>query len=296
MTAAQIQALTPSTDFFIGIDSDGCVFDNMEIKHKECFCPAFIDRFELQPISRYAREAWEFVNLYSRTRGFNRFPCVVQALNLLRRHAHVRDRGFEPMRLPGLEAWIGRESRLSNPSLEAALRGNPDPDLERALAWSHDVNKAVKKIVRGIAPFRAAIESLKALHGKADVVVVSQTPAEAIQKEWGEHGMDRYIRAVAGQEVGTKAESIRFGSTGRYRAHCVLMIGDSHGDFAAARESGARYYPIVPGREDESWERFRDEAMARFLDGGYTADYEASLIAEFDEALPRHAPWEIPEA
>ena len=25
--------------YFIGIDSDGCVFDTMEIEHKECFCP-----------------------------------------------------------------------------------------------------------------------------------------------------------------------------------------------------------------------------------------------------------------
>ena len=29
-------------DFFIGIDSDGCVFDTMEVKHKECFIPNMI--------------------------------------------------------------------------------------------------------------------------------------------------------------------------------------------------------------------------------------------------------------
>ncbi|HCR31211.1 MAG TPA: haloacid dehalogenase, partial [Opitutae bacterium] len=26
----------PSKEFFVGIDSDGCIFDSMEIKHKEC--------------------------------------------------------------------------------------------------------------------------------------------------------------------------------------------------------------------------------------------------------------------
>jgi hypothetical protein len=68
--------LKPAKEFFIGIDSDGCVFDTMEIKQKECFCPAFIKHFDLQKISKYARETWEFVNLYSTTRGCNRFLAV----------------------------------------------------------------------------------------------------------------------------------------------------------------------------------------------------------------------------
>ena len=55
--------LQPSTDFLVGIDSDGCVFDSMEIKHKECFIPNIIKFWGLQAVSKYAREAAEFVNL-----------------------------------------------------------------------------------------------------------------------------------------------------------------------------------------------------------------------------------------
>ena len=33
--------------FFIGIDSDGCVFDSMGIKQRECFCPWMIACFDL---------------------------------------------------------------------------------------------------------------------------------------------------------------------------------------------------------------------------------------------------------
>ncbi|MCA9056660.1 MAG: HAD family hydrolase, partial [Planctomycetaceae bacterium] len=58
-------------DFLVGIDSDGCAFDSMEIKHKECFIPAFIQYLNLQAVSKYAREACEFTNLYSKTRGAN---------------------------------------------------------------------------------------------------------------------------------------------------------------------------------------------------------------------------------
>ena len=34
----------------MGIDSDGCAFDTMEVKHKECFIPAFIKHFGLAAI------------------------------------------------------------------------------------------------------------------------------------------------------------------------------------------------------------------------------------------------------
>ena len=63
----------PQHDYLVCIDSDGCAFDTMEIKHKECFCPAFIKVFGLQPISKYVREAWEYGNLYSVHRGRSRF-------------------------------------------------------------------------------------------------------------------------------------------------------------------------------------------------------------------------------
>jgi len=37
--ARPLLELEPRYDFFVGIDSDGCAFDTMEIKHKECFTP-----------------------------------------------------------------------------------------------------------------------------------------------------------------------------------------------------------------------------------------------------------------
>src|SRR6476620_1778423 len=70
-------------DFFIGIDSDGCAFDTMEVKHKECFIPNIIKFYELAAISKYAREAAEFVNLYSQWRGINRFPALAMTFDLL---------------------------------------------------------------------------------------------------------------------------------------------------------------------------------------------------------------------
>ncbi len=84
--------LDPQQEFLVGIDSDGCAFDTMEVKHKECFIPNIINSYELQGISKYAREAAEFVNLYSKSRGINRFPALIETMQWLDRRPEVRRR------------------------------------------------------------------------------------------------------------------------------------------------------------------------------------------------------------
>src|SRR5919197_2072638 len=91
--AQVLKDFRPTKEFLFGIDSDGCIFDSMEIKHKECFTPMFIKHFSLQAVSKYAREVWEFVNLYSKDRGANRFPALSKAIKLLgaRKQVQARD-------------------------------------------------------------------------------------------------------------------------------------------------------------------------------------------------------------
>jgi hypothetical protein len=69
------------------------------------------------------------------------------------------------------------------------------------------------------------------------------------------------------------------------------MIGDAPGDLDAGRANGALFYPINPGDEDASWERFCNEGFDRFLGGSLAGIYEAALIAEFDRYLPEQPPW-----
>ena len=88
-----VYQIEPKNEFLVGIDSDGCVFDTMELKHKECFIPNIINYYELQGVSKYAREAAEFVNLYSKSRGINRFPALVEALEWLQKRPEVIERG-----------------------------------------------------------------------------------------------------------------------------------------------------------------------------------------------------------
>jgi len=288
----QLITLPKRHDFFIGFDSDGCVFDTMELKHKECFCPAVIKHLGCQPVSKTAREVWDFVNLYSKTRGCNRFLAIQYFRDLLKERADVAKRGFQPMELKGLDAWIERESKLGNPALEAEVVENGDQDLHILLDWSREVNARVQDIVLGMTPFPGVMDVLRCGENKADMIVVSQTPLEALEREWEENGMDPYVALIAGQEHGTKTEHIHYATRGkRYGKDRVLMVGDALGDSQAAAANSALFYPIIPGEEEQSWLRLREEALDRFFAGTFAGDYQQGLIDAFDASLPVTPPW-----
>ncbi|HEX3052189.1 MAG TPA: hypothetical protein VHP83_16135 [Aggregatilineaceae bacterium] len=288
-----LRELQPQHDFFVGIDSDGCAFDTMELKHKECFVPNIVKYWGLQAVSKYARDAAQFVNLYSKWRGVNRWPALVMVFDLLRERDEVVKRGISIPEAASLRAFIAQEQY---PHSDSGLRGymteHPDDvDLKRALAWTVGVNDAIADMVHGVPPFPFVRESLQFMFDKADMLVVSATPLRALEQEWGEHDIAQYARAIAGQEYGTKTQHLAAAAAGRYAPDHILMIGDAPGDLKAAKANKALFYPINPGDEEASWERFYQEAMPRFFEGGYEGEYEAALIAEFERRLPDTPPW-----
>lgn len=285
--------LTPRHGWFVGIDSDGCAFDTMELKHKECFIPNIINFYELQGVSKYAREVAEFVNLYSKSRGINRFPGLIETLEWLQKRPEVRARGIEVQIPQGLVAWLKRETKLGNPALKKAVDETGDPDLKQALAWSISVNESIENMVRGVPPFPFVRESLEKLRGKADVLVVSATPQEALKREWEEHKIDSFVAAICGQEVGTKKEMLQ--NAAKYAEHRALMIGDALGDYQAAKANSALFFPINPGAEELSWQRLYEEGMERFFAGTFAGAYQQELLDEFDRYLPACPPWKVIE-
>jgi phosphoglycolate phosphatase-like HAD superfamily hydrolase len=289
-SAQALRDFKPTREFFVGIDSDGCVFDSMEIKHKECFTPMFIKHFHLQAVSKYARETWDFVNLYSKTRGANRFPALSRALNLLRARPEVIARNVQVPDTKALDEWIARETKLGNATLAAEVK-NGNQALATIKTWSDAVNACIEDLVHGVPPFPLVRESLEKICRRADAMVISQTPTPALEREWAEHDIEKYVKIIAGQEMGTKTEHLKFAAAGKYPADKILMIGDAPGDFKAAKSNGALFYPIDPGSEELSWKRFHDEALERFFKGTYVGKYEADLIKEFEARLPEKPAW-----
>jgi phosphoglycolate phosphatase-like HAD superfamily hydrolase len=286
--------MTPTKEYLVCVDSDGCVFDNMELKHKECFCPATVNVWGLQSVSRYARESAEFVNLYSKSRGANRFPALVRTLELLGARKEAQERGYFCPDLTPLKKWIEETDSLSAKGIReyaAAHGGDLDPILATAARWSAEVDENIERIVHGVAALPGVKEAFAEISRFADIVIVSATPHEAIVREWGAQGLLEHITVVAGQELGTKKECIRKAMTGKYSPDKVLMVGDAPGDHDAAVANGVQFYPIIPGQEVESWSLLRSEVAAKFREGAYAGACMEDMLTRFDAVLQDEPNW-----
>jgi phosphoglycolate phosphatase-like HAD superfamily hydrolase len=290
-TTDDLIRLKPRHDSFVGIDSDGCVFDSMEAKQKLCFHGLICDIWNLRKIESYVRESAEFVNLRSRWRGRNRFPNLVLAIDLLRDRPEVVASGVALPDFTRTRQWIESCRELGNPALEKLVAETHDPELADLLRWSKAVNAEVARHCSRFDPFPAALEGLKRIAQSSDAICVSQTPTEALMREWTEAGLLSYVELIAGQELGTKSDHLQLAATGKYPPPRILMIGDALGDLKAARETGAHFFPVNPGSENRSWERFCREGYDRFLNGAYAGAYENALIDEFKSLLPEVPPW-----
>ena len=68
-------------EYLICIDSDGCAMDTMDIKHFQCFGPCMVREWGLEQWEDALLERWNEVNLYSMTRGINRFKALAIVLH-----------------------------------------------------------------------------------------------------------------------------------------------------------------------------------------------------------------------
>ena len=77
VTINDIKKFKPKFDYLIGIDSDGTVFDSMNIKHSHCFIDPLINIYNLSKVSLQSEHIWKEINLYSINRGINRFEALM---------------------------------------------------------------------------------------------------------------------------------------------------------------------------------------------------------------------------
>ncbi|RRD95522.1 HAD family hydrolase [Clostridiales bacterium COT073_COT-073] len=275
----------PSKDYLVCIDSDGCVFDTMEIKHKECFCPATVEKWELQTISKYVRDVWDYVNLYSLDRGINRFLALIKSFELLNQHPAVKERQFFMPDISPLIDWTKDNPELNNDNL---LKHQDSEVNKKALAWSLDCNVRIAAMVRGMKPFPTCEEAICQIAEKADIVVVSATAEEALLREWQEADIAKYTRSICGQEAGSKKKCIAQ-LKAFYRPEKILMIGDAIGDLKAAEENGVCFYPIICNKEKDSWQK-----LEKIIDSFYALTYnkeQDKVVNEFIHNLQRDMNW-----
>lgn len=286
-----LEDFKPQTEFFIGVDSDGCAIDQMNIKHFECFTPAYIKAFDLQPISTLTRETAIYMNLFSIHRGINRWAGLDLLFDLLKQRPEVLESEVKLPEGSELHGFVTSGLPLSEAGIHQWASQHPSEEIERCIKWGEIVNELVAWIVHNCAPFHGVREAMEAMQGKVDAMVVSAASLEMLHHEWEEHDLKRYMALIAGQEMGTKSQQLAEAAVGKYDADRILLLGDAPGDGHAAADNGVLWFPIRPGHEAESWREFREEGLQRFLEGSFRGDYQDQLIADFNKLLPASPPW-----
>ena len=266
-------------DFLICVDSDGCVMDTMNCKHFNCFGPCMVTEWQLEENSGEILKRWNEINLFSMTRGINRFKALAVALSEI-------DQKYK--KITGIKAllnWAETAPALSNDGVMKAAEEATDPDakliLNKALSWSKAVNKAITELDESLKiPYEGAKEGLKAAHEFADVAMVSSANRDAVEEEWGKFGLLEHTDIVLAQDVGSKAACIKAMLNFGYDKSKVLMIGDAPGDSDAAKKNGVYYYPILVNHEKESWDEAIETAFYKLKSGDYK-EYGEKKLSDF---------------
>lgn len=280
-TKEEIVNFKPAKEFFVGIDSDGTAFDSMNIKHLQAFLPAALTTWDFGEYREEFGQIWKRLNLYSKSRGINRFAGLSSAFEQL---AERSGKAWAVDAIP-LKDFVEKSESLSNAALEAWMKEHPHPLFDDIRRWSLESDRLFEEHTRGLLPFKNVEAALKAMAEQADVMVVSSASGKGLDKDWSFSGLTNYISLLAGQETGSKKVQLRLGADGKYPPNKILMIGDAPGDLEAARSVEALFYPIVPGKEEESWRRLREESLKRFFAGSFQGEYESGLIGEFMDSL-----------
>lgn len=265
-------------DFIVCIDSDGCAMDTMNIKHIRCFGPCMIAEWDLQQWQDEILDSWNKVNLYTMTRGINRFKGLATAL------AEVNEKY---KRIDGVEAlveWVKDAPELSNNAVEKMISVNTI--FEKALNWSKAVNESIEKLPQEeIKPFAGVEDAMKKIHEQCDIAVVSSANPEAVKAEWERFHLMEHVDLVCAQDMGTKAFCIGEILKKGYELSHVLMCGDAVGDMQAAASNGVLYYPICVNHENESWANITKEPFEKFIEGSYAGEFQDGVIKKFLDNL-----------
>jgi len=257
--------MTINRKYLVCVDSDGCAIDSMNVKHYKCFGPAAVSAWGIEAQQDAFLKRWNEINLYSTSRGINRF------LGLAIIAEEYALSGWQ-----SIKNWTQTTAALSN----EALSGETDEALVKLLRWSHKVNEAIEALDMP-KPFAGVFETLQFLSGDAEIAVVSSANLAAIEKEWTAGGLLQNISTIMSQNDGSKSNCIAQLINKDYLPQNILMIGDSPGDYTAATENGVCFYPIVPGKEAESWAQLKNKAWDEFKTGKLNESY----IIDFNDTL-----------
>lgn len=256
------------------IESEGAVFDSLTAYCEHVYVPAFTACFSMGQEPLLCGHIWRQVALESRLRGSSPFVILAASLRLLnKKHPSVRRAAI----IKTLDAFLASEEKNL-----LALADSPSGSPSRIITdWYSMTQGAIEKEppVQRFAQAQSFLESLPVAAPSADVLVHSTMPEFSALGQWEMAGMGSLFRKIAGIERGNILEYLRMVVTNGFDKIPILVVGTTQEAWLAAQSVGARFYPIIPSREEESWAFLEEVFFPAFMKG--TASSVAGDSYEF---------------
>lgn len=266
-------------DYLICINSDGTIMDSMVLKHENAFGPALIKTFNLEEIKDEVLEIWYEINLKRITRGINRFKALDLVLKEIETKFGKTYDGYDQY-----HDWVLNSDKLSIDLLSQKVINTENKNcLELALKWAELANLYISN--QKYKPFNNSLKVLDLLYDSCDLVGVSSANNSALNSEWQESNISKYFRVVASQEYGNKEKILESAIRCGYDLNKSVMIGDSMSDYEAAKKVNMLFFPIIPTKENESWDLFLSEGIVKLKNNTFDDKYQKKLVEQLKKSL-----------
>lgn len=258
----------------IVVESEGAVFDTLAAQHERAYLPAFAGCFSWGADPSACAVLWRRLALSSRLRGQDPLLILLSALRLLNRNSPSIRRAAV---LRALESYLA--SPAKDPlALAAAPKGSPG---RLILDWISMCDSLLEE--EGYAPcFSSASAFLKSARSVApniEILVHSSLPENSALNQWEMAGLGNSFLRIAGSERGDFSGYLRSALKNGYDAQPILVVGTTGSAWQAAQSVGARFYPIIPEAEEESWDFLMETYFPAFMCGeAFLVDRDSSAF------------------
>jgi hypothetical protein len=246
----------------IVVESEGCVFDTLRERHEQAYLPAFVACFSWGLDRSFCAGLWRKLALDSKFRGQSPARILLGALRILNRR-------FPSVRRSAVLRALDHYLALPTPDpfiLAGAPAGSPERLILDWMTMSEGMIDA-ESPDHCFAQAREFLLSFKARAPKAELLVYGSNSEAATLRRWDSAGLGGAFLRLAGSERGEFSGYLRAALKNGYDGCPILVVGTSGTAWQAAQAVGARFYPIVPEAEDESWQFLSEEFFPAFLEG-----------------------------
>lgn len=150
------------------------------------------------------------------------------------------------------------------------LAGFPEGSPERLiLDWMAMADRLLEEDEYAPVFARAAqvLSTLAEEAPEAEILAYSTRSEAVALNQWEMAGLGKCFTRIAGRERGDLAAYLRTAMRNGYDSTPIVVVGTTQAAYQAAHSVGARFFPILPVRENEGWAEFSETYFPRFMRG-----------------------------